>query len=770
MARSVYVDLRCLQDPAFQGRGIGRHVASLLRTRAENVAWTVIGLVDESLGPLPAEYAALVDEIALPSNASVSDSRAIYIDCSPMTHDPRFSLRFTSNASFLKAAIVYDFIPFGRPGYLVTQAARTEYLLKLARLRNFNFYLAISSYSAGRLSEILGISRREICVTGAAVRNSLLKPRTSRQSPSSPYDRPDPYFFSMGGGDRRKNTEAAVSAVRRLNETQPKKIRLKVAGGYGPSYKSDLLGLAGHAEGEGFLEFLSAVADDDLADLYAGSIATIVPSYIEGFSLPVVEAPACGAPVIASVCGAHLELITPIEATFVPDNYQELAAILERIAQDPAWRSQLLTAQAKVAEDFQETHVGARFWNGLAERDADYRRRLRGYSGLKLKKPKVAFLTPYPPEQTGVARYSQLTIEAAAHSLDVDLYTNAPRPIAVDYCQDAGTIGGAPFVEGAYDAVISVIGNSDFHTPIFEVFERLGGPCILHDSRLTHIYLTRLGPKRFLEFASTILGRPVTIGEVEIWVQDENLPSLFVEPIIERARPLIVHTREYQKLLYERHGVKAELVPCCPTMQFSGEELSSASRANARQSLRVPSATFLISTFGFIARVKGFQACIQAIGLLRGWNVPAELHFVGCALGEGAEVERIASECGVAEHIHWSRDFVDERTYRQFLVASDAAIQLRSYGFGQYSAALGDCISAALPSIATIDLAASCGAPGYVRTVPDHTSALLLAEQLAKCWEDRTQVESRMDARRQYLAEHNFAVYVKRLQEILDLM
>jgi len=272
-----------------------------------------------------------------------------------------------------------------------------------------------------------------------------------------------------------------------------------------------------------------------------------------------------------------------------------------------------------------------------------------------------------------------------------------------------------------------------------------------------------------LEFASTILGRPVTIGEVEIWVQDENLPSLFVEPIIERARPLIVHTREYQKLLYERHGVKAELVPCCPTMQFCDEELSSASRANARQSLGISPHTFLISSFGFITKVKGFEACIQAVGLLRSWNVSAELHFVGCARDEGPEVERIAGECGVAGHIHWSQDFVDERTYRQFLLASDAAIQLRSYGFGQYSAALGDCISAALPSIATIQLAASCEAPEYVRTVPDHKSASQLAEPLAKFWEDGMPAEPRMTARNQYLAEHNFAVYVKRLREVLDL-
>ena len=147
-----------------------------------------------------------------------------------MTHASWFSLHFTSNAGFLKAAIVYDFIPFDWPGYLRTQVERIEYLAKLARLRNFNFYLPISNYSAGRLSGILGISRSDVSVTGASVRNSLYEATARRRCTPSPFDRGDPYFFSLGGGDRRKNTEAAVAAVRRLNEKQSPKIVLKGGG------------------------------------------------------------------------------------------------------------------------------------------------------------------------------------------------------------------------------------------------------------------------------------------------------------------------------------------------------------------------------------------------------------------------------------------------------------------------------------------------------------------------------------------------------------
>ena len=462
-----------------------------------------------------------------------------------------------------------------------------------------------------------------------------------------------------------------------------------------------------------------------------------------------------------------MELITQFDATFPPDDHEDLANKLGRILRDRSWRSQLLMSQVPLSKDYHEALVGARFWNALAERFTGFN---RNTFRTKMKRPKVAFLSPYPPDQSGVARYSQLTIEAAVQSLDVDLYTNAPRPISANHFRDAGAIGKLALLRGDYNAVISVLGNSDFHTPIFEVFERFGGPCILHDSRLTQIYFFRLGEKGFLEFASAILGRRVTLVEAEIWLQDKDFPSLFVEPILKRARPLIVHTHQYQKLLRERYGVHADVTTCCPNMQFSEEELSNPSRTSARQSLGIADDAFLISTFGFVSKAKGMEACIIATEMLRGWNVPAVLHFVGDASREEPELVRIAQECGVTEHIHWTKDYIDERTYRQFFVASDASIQLRSYGLGQYSAALGDCISAALPCVATTELALSCEAPAYVRTIPDYNSPLQLAEQLASLWENRSHLGTRLEARREYLEVHNFGFYVKRLREILDLV
>src|ERR1700685_1378133 len=171
----IYADLRCLQDPAYQFRGIGYHTSALLRAgkRSPVSDWKTIGLIDPRMPQLPAGLTSLVDEISSSLNPCSNGAPAVFIDGSPMTHDLRFSVRFQNHPGFLRTAVLYDFIPLDWPGYLPTVASRTEYLAKLARLRKLDLFFPISEYTAWRLSDLLGISRNRIHVTGASVRRSF---------------------------------------------------------------------------------------------------------------------------------------------------------------------------------------------------------------------------------------------------------------------------------------------------------------------------------------------------------------------------------------------------------------------------------------------------------------------------------------------------------------------------------------------------------------------------------------------------------------------
>ncbi len=80
------------------------------------------------------------------------------------------------------------------------------------------------------------------------------------------------------------------------------------------------------------------VSDADLACLYSGAVACVMPSYGEGFGLPAVESMACGTPVIASRAGALPEVVRDAGLYFDPYRPDELAMCMERLLLQPDLR------------------------------------------------------------------------------------------------------------------------------------------------------------------------------------------------------------------------------------------------------------------------------------------------------------------------------------------------------------------------------------------------------------------------------------------------
>ena len=101
----IYLDLRPLQDPAYQRRGVGNHLAALLRSREAAGAdrFCIKGLADPSLPVLPGDLAALCDEVYLGSAVPLPREPAIYLDGSPMTHEPTRTIRFLNRPEILCA-------------------------------------------------------------------------------------------------------------------------------------------------------------------------------------------------------------------------------------------------------------------------------------------------------------------------------------------------------------------------------------------------------------------------------------------------------------------------------------------------------------------------------------------------------------------------------------------------------------------------------------------------------------------------------------------
>jgi glycosyltransferase involved in cell wall biosynthesis len=95
---------------------------------------------------------------------------------------------------------------------------------------------------------------------------------------------------------------------------------------------------------EGAVQFVSGVTDERIVELYAEAEVAVVPSLYEGFSLPAVEAMACGVPVVATTGGALPEVVGPdgeAARAVLPGDPSALAAAIVDLLADPAERARI---------------------------------------------------------------------------------------------------------------------------------------------------------------------------------------------------------------------------------------------------------------------------------------------------------------------------------------------------------------------------------------------------------------------------------------------
>jgi glycosyltransferase involved in cell wall biosynthesis len=152
-----------------------------------------------------------------------------------------------------------------------------------------------------------------------------------------------PYVLFVGLLEPKKNLATLLDAIARLRATGGfRDTRLVLAGEAG--WGTAALDAAALRRGlDGVVRLLGAVPDADLPALYAGARAFVFPSLWEGFGLPVLEAMAAGAPVVASTRGALPE-IAGDAALLVEPAPAPLAEAIGRVLDDGALRERLREA------------------------------------------------------------------------------------------------------------------------------------------------------------------------------------------------------------------------------------------------------------------------------------------------------------------------------------------------------------------------------------------------------------------------------------------
>jgi glycosyltransferase involved in cell wall biosynthesis len=209
-------------------------------------------------------------------------------------------------------------------------------------LRRAGALIAPSQATCRDLVELLGVDAGRIQVIPEAT-DALFQPvidPTELARVRHLYHLDRPYVLSVGTAEPRKNLVRLLTAFAACQATLPVTHELVLVGGRG-WLTGPLEAAARPLLAAGLLRVLGYVPQTDLPALYSGAAAFAYPSIYEGFGLPVLEALACGAPVLTSNRSSLPEVVGTAGLLVDPDASAAIAAGLCALVTDAALATNL---------------------------------------------------------------------------------------------------------------------------------------------------------------------------------------------------------------------------------------------------------------------------------------------------------------------------------------------------------------------------------------------------------------------------------------------
>ena len=197
-----------------------------------------------------------------------------------------------------------------------------------------------SHFSRREVARLYPWLRDRAFVTPNAVKSAFYpRPSAEVEQVKKAFDISAPYFLFVGTPQPRKNIARVVEAFLAVTR-KVERVQLVIAGKSTPEL-GKLRRAHQAAFASGRVVATGYVSDDDLACLYSGCIALVFPSLYEGFGIPVLEAMACGAPVITSNTTALPEAAGDAALLVNPEDTMAIAQAIRRMLDEPALRAHL---------------------------------------------------------------------------------------------------------------------------------------------------------------------------------------------------------------------------------------------------------------------------------------------------------------------------------------------------------------------------------------------------------------------------------------------
>ncbi|MEF9917345.1 MAG: glycosyltransferase family 1 protein [Lachnospiraceae bacterium] len=232
-----------------------------------------------------------------------------------------------------KVGILYDLIPMIFPEQcLSSNLFATDYRESIDFLKQMDLLLAISESAKDDAVRLLGIPEEKIEVIYAGIGEEFEKSLQSNgKKIKNKYKIKEDFILFAGGIDFKKNLNGLIEAYSKLDQSIRQNCQLVITGKMPQELSERFQQLANQYNIGGRVICTGYISTEDLVGLYNAAKVLAFPSLYEGFGLPVIEAMACGTPVITSNCSSLKEIAKDYATLVDPKSIKSITKGLQYV-------------------------------------------------------------------------------------------------------------------------------------------------------------------------------------------------------------------------------------------------------------------------------------------------------------------------------------------------------------------------------------------------------------------------------------------------------